>query len=380
VAGRQRGRGRGRRLALIAALALLAGGCVGGDDQGRRADVVIVASRLFDGERMIEDAAVAIRDGVIVYAGSREELSFSGPLGLALRDDTTILPGLIDLHTHGLGYGQVRSAVTTVRDLGTDDRNLPLDERATGPRVLAAGPLITAPRGYPIPLHGPRVAHVVRTPDGARRYVRSLANRGAAAIKVSLQFGFPVVTFAVLRAIVEEAHGHDLRVTAHVGDGNGARMARRAGVDELAHMPCGQEPELMRELARAGIEIVGTLHVIELVVACREARFNAAAFVAAGGKLLYGSDYGVPGIPAGVDIAELRRLAESGLGALGALRAATSEAAKVLPVEGLGRLVEGAPADLVVVDGDPTRNLELLRDPLLVLRDGVSHVGPKVPR
>ena len=66
--------------------------------------------------------------------------------------------------------------MTTVRDLGTDDRNLPLQEPSSGPRVLAAGPLITAPGGYPIPIHGRDVAHVVRNPDGARAYVRSLAD------------------------------------------------------------------------------------------------------------------------------------------------------------------------------------------------------------
>lgn len=360
-------------------------GCAG-DEAKQPVDVVISAPRLFDGERMIEDAAVAVRDGIVVYAGPREDLNAAGQMGLGLGEDTTILPGLIDLHAHGLGYGHEGSAVTTVRDLGTEDRNLPLDERASGPRVLVAGPLITAPGGYPIPVHGRQVAHVVRSADGARRYVRSLARRGAAVIKVSLQFGLPVITFDVLRAIVAEAHEHELRVTAHVVESRGARMALRAGVDELAHMPCGHDTELMHELAGAGVEIVGTLHVIRLATghagfeSCPGLLDNAADFVRAGGSLLYGSDYGVPGIPAGVDVTELELLAESGLGAAGALRAATSEAAKSLPITGLGRLAEGNPADLVVVDGDPTRDLDVLSKPLLVLRGGVSHVGPRVPR
>ena len=212
--------------------------------------------------------------------------------------------------------------------------------------------------------------------------MQSLASRGADVIKVSLQFGFPVLTFDVLRAIVAEAHAHELRVTAHVGEARGTRMALAAVVDELAHMPCGEEPELMRALADAGVEIVGTLHVIRLALgtpgfqSCPGFLENAAALVRAGGKLLYGTDYGVPGVPPGVDVTELELLARSGgLGTIGALRAATSEAAKVLSVEGLGRLAEGSPADLVAVRGNPIQDLDALGRPLLVVRSGLIQVG-----
>ena len=335
----------------------------------------MTASRLFDGERMIRDGAVAIRGGEIISVGASEDVDVDAARTIAL-GDATLLPGLIDLHAHGLGFGQGRSVVTTVRDLGTDDRNLPLQGASPGPRVVAAGPLITAPGGYPIPIHGPDVAHVVRSPEGARAYVRSLADRGAGVVKVSLQFGFPVLTFATLRAIVGEAHAHDLRVTAHVGEGRGARMALRAGVDELAHMPCGEDPRLMGELASAGVEIVGTLHVIQLVVGCPGLLENASTFARRGGALLYGSDYGNVGIPRGVDITELDLLSEvGGLGPLGALRAATSEAAKVLGIDGLGRLAEGSLADVVAVRGDPTRRLAALSEPVLVVRGGEIQVG-----
>jgi imidazolonepropionase-like amidohydrolase len=375
VADRTRRRGSWGLAGLIAAATLA--GC-GGDAE--QADLLLTAPRLFDGERLIRGGAVAIRGEEIVAVGTRADVGVEAKRTIALRN-ATLLPGLIDLHTHDLGYGHALSAVTTVRDVGTPDGNLPLEPLPLGPRVFAAGPLITAPGGYPIPIHGRGVAHVVRTPTGARAYVRSLADRAAAVIKVSLQFGFPVMTYSVLRAIVEEADAHELRVTAHVGEARGARMALRAGVHELAHMPCGDEPELMAELTRAGVEIVGTLHVIRLVTgrpgfeSCPGLLENAAAFVRRGGTLLYGSDYGVPGIPPGVDVTELDLLAESGLGEIGALRAATSEAAKVLPIEGLGRLAEGSPADVVAVRGDPTRDLDALSEPVLVLRGGQIQVG-----
>jgi imidazolonepropionase-like amidohydrolase len=340
-------------------------GCGDGREQ---ADLLVTAPRLFDGERMIRDGAVAVRGDEIVAVGARGDVDVDAKRTIALRD-ATLLPGLVDMHTHGLGLGQLGSVVTTVRDLGTDDRKLPLQAASHEPRVVAAGPLITAPGGYPIPIHGRSVAHVVRNPEGARAYVRSLADRGAGVIKVSLQFGFPVIEFATLRALVEEAHTHELRVTAHVGESRGARMALAAGVDELAHMPCGEDPELMRALADAGLEIVATLYVIGLV-GCPGPRENAAAFARAGGTLLYGSDYGVVGIPRGVVVEELELLADAGLKPIGALRAATGRAGELLPLGGIGRLADGSPADLVAVRGDPTRRLAALQDPLLIVLRG----------
>ncbi len=280
------------------------------------------------------------------------------------------------MHTHGLGLGQLGSVVTTVRDLGTDDRNLPLQAASHEPRVVAAGPLITAPGGYPIPIHGSDVGHVVRNPEGARAYVRSLADRGAGVIKVSLQFGFPVITFATLRALVEEAHAHELRATAHVGEGRGARMALAAGVDELAHMPCGEDPGLD---ARARRRWSGDRRDAARDRARRSAARvrveNATAFARAGGTLLYGSDYGVVGIPRGVVVEELELLADAGLEPIGALRAATGRAGELLPLEGVGRLADGSPADLVAVRGDPTRRLAALQDPVLIVLRGRIQLG-----
>lgn len=347
-------------------VAALFAGCGGDRD---RVDLVIAAPRLFDGERLILDGAVAVRGGTIVAVGPQGDLGVDAERIIEL-DDATLLPGFVDLHVHRLGEGQFLSPVTTVRDLGSSDDVLPQPPALPGrPRVLVAGPLITAPGGYPIPVHGAEVAHVVRSPEEAREYVRSLAERGADVVKVSLQFGFPVVPDTVLRAIVAEADEHELRVTAHVRESRGSRLALRAGVDELAHMPCDPDPQLMRDLAAAGIEIVATLHVRQ-TGECADVLENAEVFVAAGGVLLYGSDYGNPGIPLGLDVVELELMAGAGLSRREVLANATGRAGELTGVAGLGRLAEGSPADVVGVRGDPTADLSRLRDPLLVVVRG----------
>jgi imidazolonepropionase-like amidohydrolase len=344
--------------------------CAACGGEREQADLLVTAPRLFDGERLIADGAVAIRGATVVAVGLRGDVDVDAARTIEL-DDATLLPGFVDLHVHGLGQGQILSPVTTVRDVGSRDSSLPHPPPVRGePRVLLAGPLITAPGGYPIPVHGSVVAHVVRSPREARAYVRSLAERGAAVVKVSLEFAFRVVPFETLRAIVAEAHEHGLRVTAHVGDSRGARMALRGGVDDLSHMSCEVDPPLMRELAAAEIEIVPTLHVLDGFGCGAPALENATVFAAAGGTLLYGTDYGNAGIPTGLDVVELQRLAEAGLSPLEVLAAATGRAGDVTGVHGAGRLVPGGPADVVAVPGDPTRDLSTLGEPPLLLALG----------
>ena len=354
------------------ALAILLAGC-GGD--APRADLLVTAPRLFDGERLIRDGAIAVRGGRIVAAGARSDVEVDAAWTIELAG-ATLLPGFVDLHVHGLGEGQLNSPVTTIRDLGASDYSLPFPPARPGePRVLLAGPLITAPDGYPIETHGPDRARVVRGPADARAYVRSLADRGADVVKVSLQLGYPVLPIRVLRAIVAEAHARELRVTAHVGERLGARLALRGGVDELAHMPCGSDPELMQALAAAGMEIVGTLHVVRVVAGCADALENAREFVSAGGLLLYGSDYGNPGIPLGLDVEELELIADAGLSPRAVIANATGRSGALTGIAGVGRLVEGGPADVVAVSGDPTVELARLRDPLLVVVRGRIVIG-----
>ena len=356
----------------VAALVALAGSSRAAPVGDRRAEALLVsAPRLFDGRRLIADGAVLIRGGKVVRVGRLAALRGVAARQVALAD-ATILPGFIDLHVHVETPRLVRAGLMTVRNLGQPLGSLsPPRDRPGEQRRRGAGPIVSVPGGYPGNVWGSAIHIDVRGPGDAERVVASLVGRGASVIKVALEPGpgdWPVLTLAELTAVVAAAHERGREVTAHVERIEQLRRALDAGVDQLAHTPCDRtDPDAMRDAARAGIRIVATLHVQGR---CPAKLANARAFVAAGGRLLYGSDHGVPGIPAGIDTTELRLLEQAGLTRLQVLAAATAEAGEALGEAPLGSLVAGAPADLFAVRGNPFRNLGALRRPLLAIAGG----------
>jgi imidazolonepropionase-like amidohydrolase len=357
---------------LLALLLVALAGC-GGEEPN--ADLLIRADRLFDGERFVEPGAVLIRGDRIVAAGT--EVSGGGERTIDL-GDATILPGFVDLHVHVSGPQVLRRGVTTARNLGSSLEFLDVP-RPSPQRLLRAGPLVTAPGGYPIPVFGAEIALEVRGQAQARAAVRDLARRGADVIKIALEpgFGWPVLTAAEVGAIVDEAHARELPVVAHATAQFGAELALTQGADELVHYPCGGLlPETRRELVEREIEIVATLHALDVTGACGDPVAAASEFVAAGGRLLYGSDMGVQGIPDGIDVEELRLLRRAGLSPAEVLAAATSLGGEQLGLAPLGRLTADAPADVIAIAGDARRLPRSFELPLLVVRAGGLVVDP----
>ncbi|HUR04290.1 MAG TPA: amidohydrolase family protein, partial [Nonomuraea sp.] len=282
--------------------------------------------------------------------------------------------------------------VTTVRDTGG-----PLVAPSGGDgrlRVLAAGPILSAVGGYPVPVFGPEVALEVPDASSARAAVRRLAEGGAALIKVGLEPGgstgapwsahtttapppWPLPTAEVLTAVVAEAHANGLGVAAHLSGPAGAELALDAGVDEWAHVPCDPLPDdLIKRAAAAGVQVVGTLDTLSRTAGVFT---NAVRLVEAGVRLLYGTDLAHPDVPWGIDAFELQLMQHVGRGAVSAaevLSAATARAGEHLGLAPLGRLVAGAPADLIAVEGDPLERFKLLEYPVLVMSGGRLVVDP----
>jgi imidazolonepropionase-like amidohydrolase len=352
--------------------------------------LAIVGVAVFDGGGgpPAPDRTVITAGGLIERVGP--SAATDPPAGAVVVDGAgaTLLPGFVDAHVH-LDFhppAQVLAGgVTTVRDLGWPAGPLAaLAARAAAqpvasPRLLAAGQIVTVPGGYPTraPWAPPGTARPVDGAAEAVAAVAELAGAGAAVIKVALDDRVgPTLPAPVLAAIVRSAGERGLGVTAHVGTAAEAAKALAAGVAELAHWPFDPSPlpdRLVDALAES-VVAVPTLHIDPSPAR----RAGVRRFVGRGGRVLYGTDLGNLGPPPAVDTEELRLLVEAGLAPGRALAAATSLAADHLGLAGLGRVVPGATADLLLVDGDPLADLDALSRVRLVTRHGrvVVNSGP----
>jgi imidazolonepropionase-like amidohydrolase len=351
--------------------------------------LAVVGVAVFDGDGGPPRPAqtVVASGGRIERAGPAGEVR--PPPGAAVVDGAgcTLLPGFVDAHVHldlHPPAAVLAGGVTTVRDLGWPAGRLAAlgaaaaAPGAASPRLLAAGQIVTVPGGYPTRAPwAPR--GTARPVDGvaeAARAVAELADAGAAVVKVALDDRVgPTLPAAVLAAVVGAARERGLGVTAHVGTAAEAAKALAAGVGELAHWPFDPRPlpdALVDRLAET-VVAVPTLHIDPSPAR----RAGLRRFVARGGRVVYGTDLGNQGPPPGVDVEELRLLVEAGLTPGQALAAAGSVAAAHLGLAGTGRVAAGAPADLLVVEGDPLDDLAALSRVRLVTRDGWVAATPR---
>ncbi|MDQ2836378.1 MAG: amidohydrolase family protein [Actinomycetota bacterium] len=251
--------------------------------------------------------------------------------------------------------------------------------------MAVSGPILTAAGGYPSRSWGADgYAEFVSSPAQARWVVQRLAAAGIDLVKVALEAGgqgWPVPEPQVVRAIVEAAHHAGLPVIAHALSAELVLRALDAGVDELAHTPTERlSPMVVERIADSGVTVTSTLQTFFASGEGREAAANAADLVAAGVLLRYGTDLGNAGTRPGVDPRELDRLAATGLGRLGALRAATEWSATAPGMRRrTGRLQLGEQAALVLLPSSPLVEPGVWRTPTAVFVDGRLTVGPAEP-
>jgi imidazolonepropionase-like amidohydrolase len=248
--------------------------------------------------------------------------------------------------------------------------------------------------------------------EGVRLRVRALIKGGAHYLKVMASGGGtprtvssePSFTQEELDAIVFEAHLHGLVAAAHCLCAESTRRAVRAGFDVIEHANflidgAGRmrfEPDVADALAAAGTVVCPTLAVARVTLEQLQARPDAPAadverwermlalnldnrrqVLAAGVRLMAGTDAGWRSTPFDALPMELELMAAAGLSNADALTSATTTAPDVFGLEGLGRVVPGAIADLVAVAGDPMADLAALRSVRLATKDGrVVHRAP----
>lgn len=322
--------------------------------------------------RAAPDVQVACEGGVIVEVGRVQPVPETDGL---IEADGFLIPAGADRHVHvelGDPVAIVRGGVTAVRDLAWPaERIFPLADASeapgfNGPLIRAAGPMLTAPGGYPTKeAWAPEgTGFEVPDPASAASAVADLAARGSVAIKVSLNAeAGPTPSDAVLTAICDAALEHDLPVTAHAQGRGQVERALGAGVRELAHTPWSERLE--DSLLAAAAERMRWISTLDIhgfgrdTPELRCALDNLARFHRAGGDIAYGTDLGNGPIPSGVHVTELQWLRQAGL---------TTE--QVLETFVRAPIEIGAPADLLVVGESPLGDVASLDDIRLVVKAG----------
>jgi len=352
--------------------------------------LALVNGTLIDGTGAapVADAVLVIEGGRIASAGPRSTVRIPGGAKLVDVGGATILPGFINAHVHSRYSASALEAwaqggVTTVRDLTYDTtvvevmrRNYALrDESETNPRyarIVASTPMLTAPGGYG--------AYPITSPEQARQAVNALLDVGADLVKTSFEDDlqgrrWPTLTLAEQQAITAAAHARGRLVSAHVSRAAHVAQALDAGVDDLAHMAVDPLPDdLVARVVAAGVYWTPTLELWAGVGWGGRALPNLRKFVAAGGQVALGTDYGGYTIPfdLGMPMREIDRMAQAGMTPMQIIVAATRNAAHVCGRDGdLGTLQPGKAADVLVVDGDPLADLGALQRVRLVVKGGV---------
>lgn len=334
------------------------------------AALIIIAPKMLDvrtGE-IVKNRAVVIRDGRI--AEVVDATRFNPKEAMSLPANVTLMPGLIDAHTHLAWEGSpnehaakatLNAGFTTVRNPGaTGNADVVLrkaieEGRTPGPRMLIARAGIGSKGGICEQTFGEAG---VSTPDEGRQRVRKLIADGADFIKICTGGGV-IATMKeaeatempqdVINAIVDEAHKAKRKVAAHAQGPGAIKAAANAGVDSIEHGGLIDE-DSARLLAQKHIVLVPTLARIP----AGKVRDNTFARVRKarelGVPIVLGTDGTV--LPHGENAKELDALREIGLTPIEAIRAATIDAAKLLNVKA-GVIEPGADADLIAVANDP---------------------------
>ena len=419
------------RLCILIGCGLVA---LGGEELARADVTVIRAGHLIDTEagRTLERQTIIVRDGLIAEVGGQAE----APAGAHLVDlrDYTVLPGLIDAHTHltidfhnqdplaelqhtaaerALGSLPNARAVllagfTTVRDLGSYRALVDVALRdainrgdVIGPRMFVAGAYITISGGAgAVTGFAPDVTlpwdlryGVANSPDEVRERVRALAGQRVDLIKM-LATGAVLThnsnpwareaTPQELSAGVEEAANFGLRVAVHAHGAEGIKAAIRAGAASIEHGTLMDDEGRML-MKQHGTFLVPTLEIRECVGGNYPPEFVAKAerimtaqlrnfrkAVEAGVKIGFGTDIGVCAF--GRNAREFRLMVENGVTPMQAIRAATVVNAELLGMaEQLGSVRRGKLADLIAVRGDPLADVRVLEDVRFVMKQGAIY-------
>ena len=389
-------------------------------------DFVIRSVRVFDGTRVLANTNVLVIDGRIAAVGAK----FDAPKNFPTVDGSgkTVLPGLIDAHTHSWGDAMrdaLRFGVTAEMDMLGDWNRLPALKskresmaRSDEADLWSAGAAVTAPGGHGTQ-YGMKVPTLAADGDAAA-FVAARVGEGSDYIKLIIEdmsahsatHRIPTITAAQATAAIAAAHRADKLAVTHVSRLHDGKAAIESGTDGLVHM-FGEpgDAAFVAGMKKRKAFVIPTLSVLATMARTGEGRAlgedarlkpwlasaqtgslnatfgagspkpailtdaiaNVRALHDAGVEILAGTDAGNPGTAHGASMhGELELLVRAGLTPVEALAAATSVPARRFELVDRGRIAPGARADLLLVDGDPTRDIRATRAIVAVWKNGYA--------
>ena len=387
--------------------------------------------RIFDGNKIHEGWVVLVEGNKIIDVGPTSSIKTPKDSKVIVLKNMTLMPGLIEGHSHVLlhPYNEtpwndqvlkespversiratkhvkysLLAGVTTMRDLGAEGagysdvyiKKTIDDGIIMGPRLLVAGPAIVATGAY-----GPKGFHDgVQVPLGAEeasgndviKTVRRQLGNGSDFIKIYADYRWqtgavsqPTFTLAEIKLMVEVAESAGSYVVAHASTPEGMRRAILGGVETIEHGDQGTS-EIFKLMKENNIGFCPTLAAGDAVMQyngwnkekepephrIKQKRESFKLALESGVDIVFGGDVGV--FTHGENYRELELMVQYGMTPIKALQSATSLNANIFHLDNLGQLKEGFLADIIAVEGDPTKTIESMRKVTFVMKDGMIY-------